>query len=167
MACGPPTPSATRPTGCWRGRQPLVDGHLAAASRERVEIAELPVGGRASSAGLAVSVVVPAFNARHMLGDLLDGLCPQLGDDAELVVVDDGSTDGSFEFLVQYAAAQGLRGRVIRLPQNRGRSVARNVGVIYSRGSKIAFTDSDCVPAVGWLGAGVARLDGPGTGIVQ
>src|SRR5215475_12104008 len=116
-----------------------LDGQLAAASCEPARIVELPH----RLAEVDVSVVVAAYNNRHLLTDLLDSLAPQLGTRAELIVVDDGSTDGSFEFLVEHATALRLSGRIVRLPRNRGRSVARNVGVVYARANTIAFTDSD------------------------
>jgi glycosyltransferase involved in cell wall biosynthesis len=141
----------------------LRDGQLAAASKECVEVAELP----RQCPKVTVSVVVPAFNTRPLLGDLLDALSDQLGGDAEVVVVDDGSTDDSFDFLVRRATALGLSGRIVRLPRNRGRSVARNIGIVYARGSRIAFTDSDCMPASGWLETGLAHLADASVGVVQ
>jgi glycosyltransferase involved in cell wall biosynthesis len=146
------------------GRLPvLADGHLASASKERLQVVELPRG----PLSVAVSLIVPAYNSRPFLGELLEGIRPQLGDDAELVLVDDGSTDGSFEFVVAHATALGLSGRVVRLACNRGRSVARNVGILHARGSVLAFTDSDCVPAHGWLHAGLTPLADNSVGVVQ
>jgi glycosyltransferase involved in cell wall biosynthesis len=141
----------------------LHDGPLAAASTAPIEIVEL--NGPCSVA--VVSVIVPAYNNRRYLHDLLTGVGPQLGDQAELIVVDDGSTDGSFEFLVPEARALGVSGRIIRLPSNRGRSFARNVGVVHARAQFIAFTDSDCIPTPGWLKAGLARVTELSIGVVQ
>jgi glycosyltransferase involved in cell wall biosynthesis len=78
--------------------------------------------------------------------------------DHEVIVVDDGSTDGAPE----EAEADARAGRPVRLLQGAGAGavVARRIGVATARAPILAFTDSDCVPEPGWLAAGVAALEG-------
>jgi hypothetical protein len=106
-----------------------------------------------------VSVVVPVRDRRVLLAACLDGLAAQTYTDFEVVVADDGSTDGSGD----EAAARGAR--VVRVA-GEGAVEARRAGVRAAVGSVLAFTDSDCVPRPGWLAAGVAAIDG-GADMVQ
>jgi glycosyltransferase involved in cell wall biosynthesis len=102
-------------------------------------------------------VVVPVRNRRHLLCDLLGALDAQTYTDFEVIVVDDGSTDGAGEA----AAATTVRGRPVRvIPRDGGGAVAaRLAGVAISSAEILAFTDSDCRPRPGWLAAAVAGLD--------
>ena len=93
-----------------------------------------------------------------MLATALDALDAQTIDDFEVIVVDDGSTDGSGEL----AAARTVHGRPVRVLDGRGHGAvaARMAGVDAARGDVLAFTDSDCVPSPRWLELGVAAIDG-------
>lgn len=106
-----------------------------------------------------VSVVVPVRDRRAMLTDLLDALDAQTFTDVEVVVVDDGSSDGSAEV----AEARGVR--VLR-GDGEGAVAARQLGVKAARGEILAFTDSDCIPEPAWLEAGVDAVDA-GADVVQ
>jgi len=111
-------------------------------------------GGDAAGREPAVSVVVPARNAAETIGDTLAALARQdLRDPYEIVVVDDGSDDGTAEL----AESAGGAVRVIR-SERRGPGPARNAGANASRAPVLAFTDADCVPTPGWLTAGLAAL---------
>jgi hypothetical protein len=107
-------------------------------------------------------VIVPVRDRRKLLVELLDGLAAQTYQDFEVIVVDDGSTDGSGE---EAAARTDLDLRVIRL-DGRGAVAARAAGVGQSGAEILAFTDSDCVPQPGWLAAGVEAVDA-GADVVQ
>ncbi|MFL5895581.1 MAG: glycosyltransferase [Thermoleophilaceae bacterium] len=100
------------------------------------------------SAAPEISVIVPARDAARTLGPLLDSLAAQTfpAERFEVVVVDNGSTDGTAEL----ARARGAM--VVDEPQpNRAR--ARNAGVRAARGEVFAFTDADCEADRGWLAA--------------
>jgi glycosyltransferase involved in cell wall biosynthesis len=99
----------------------------------------------------AVSVVIPTFNRRRILGEVLEALDGQQGAPPfEIVVVDDGSTDGTFEWLEARTASRPLCG----LRQtNRGPAAARNRGVAKAAGAVVAFLGDDTVPEPGWLAA--------------
>jgi glycosyltransferase involved in cell wall biosynthesis len=103
----------------------------------------------------SIAVIVPVRNRRELLGELLDALSAQTYRDFEVVVVDNGSTDGSAEVAEQ---AGGLQIRVIRTP-GLGAFGGRRLGVAESDSAYLAFTDSDCRPEPGWLAAGVAALE--------
>jgi glycosyltransferase involved in cell wall biosynthesis len=86
-----------------------------------------------------VSVVVPLFNKEPYIRRCLESVCRQTMPDFEVVVVDDGSSDGSAE------TAEGVadsRIRVIR-QENGGPGAARNRGIREARGELIAFLDAD------------------------
>jgi cellulose synthase/poly-beta-1,6-N-acetylglucosamine synthase-like glycosyltransferase len=111
-----------------------------------------------------VSVIVPTRNRRPLLRDLLDGLARQTFADHEVIVVDDGSTDGSAEE-VQARAQAGMNVRLVR-GAGAGAVAARRAGVAIATAELLAFTDDDCVPEPGWLHAGVAALES-GADVVQ
>ena len=85
-----------------------------------------------------VSVVVPTFNRREVLPRALDSILAQTFSDWELIVVDDGSADGTAELVERdYSDAR------LSVQENRGVSAARNAGIASARGEWIAFLDSD------------------------
>ncbi|MCP9952615.1 glycosyltransferase [Actinomadura madurae] len=84
-----------------------------------------------------VSLIVPCYNAAKTLRPCLEAVLAQTRRPDEIVVVDDASGDGS----AAIAAAQGCR--VVRLPENRGVSAARNAGVAATTGDVVFFLDSD------------------------
>lgn len=86
-----------------------------------------------------VSVIIPTYNRLAMLREAVDSVLAQDFEDMELLVVDDGSTDGTAEEMEQY----GGRVKLLRQPENKGVSAARNKGILHARGKYIAFLDSD------------------------
>jgi glycosyltransferase involved in cell wall biosynthesis len=104
-----------------------------------------------------VSVIVPVRDRHDLLELTLGGLLLQDFADFEVVVVDDGSTDGSGA-AAEHFVERGLDVRVLRT-SSVGAVAARCAGVQAARGEILAFTDSDCVPEAGWLAAGVAAID--------
>ena len=104
---------------------------------------------------MRVSVVVPAHESASTLGRTLSALTAQeLTEPYEVIVVDDGSTDGGAEI----AERAGPLVRVIRQPRA-GAAEARNRGAREARGQILAFTDGDCFPAPGWLAAGLLAME--------
>lgn len=94
----------------------------------------------------ALSVVVPAYNAGRYLRQAVDSVLAQRVPDLDLIVVDDGSTDGSL------SSVEGLPVRVVTQP-NLGEAAARNAGVRASTTPFVTFLDADDVLAPGALAA--------------
>lgn len=86
------------------------------------------------------SVLLPAFNARAHIGRALRDLLAQTFRDFEILVVDDGSTDGTADVVKTFSDA---RLRVVTLPENRGLAGALNAGLAEARGRWIARQDAD------------------------
>lgn len=100
-----------------------------------------------------VSVVVPTHNGLKRLPVLLEALRRQTLPQSsfELIIVDDGSTDGTADWLGVRSGA-----RVIRAPGNIGQGAADNLGVRAASAPIVAMTDDDTVPAEDWLEAGLS-----------
>lgn len=96
--------------------------------------------------GTQLSLVVPAFNERARLAPTLELLAAHLAraghHDAEVIVVDDGSTDGTAD-LVRERAKVWPALRLIQLAKNQGKGAAVRAGILASRGEVVAFADAD------------------------
>ncbi|HRN67482.1 MAG TPA: glycosyltransferase [Promineifilum sp.] len=91
------------------------------------------------------SVIVPAYNAERTIGACVAALCAQQFDQPhEIIVIDDGSTDGTA------AAARAAGATVITTPNGRP-AAARNAGIRAASGEIICCTDADCIPHPDWL----------------
>lgn len=88
----------------------------------------------------AFSVVLPTHNRAHLLPRAIYSVLAQTFKNYELIVVDDASTDNTAEVITTFTDA---RLRYVRLPQNRGVSVARNTAIRSAHGQFIAFLDDD------------------------
>lgn len=88
-----------------------------------------------------ISVVIPVFNTKNYLEKCLDSILCQTYDNYEMIVVDDGSTDGSGEYLDEFSKRDS-RIRVIH-QQNSGAVKARKNGTNNSQGEYIVYVDSD------------------------
>lgn len=95
-----------------------------------------------------VSVVIPAYNCEGYIGEAVESVLNQTVPAHEVIVVDDGSTDGTGEILERFRP----RIRVISRP-NAGPSAARNAGVAAATGHWVGFLDSDDV----WLPSKLER----------
>ncbi len=90
---------------------------------------------------LLVSVIIPVFNVRPYLNEALDSVINQTYANLEILIIDDGSTDGSAEICDEYANTDT---RIAVLHQdNRGLSAARNIGLELMSGEAVVFMDSD------------------------
>jgi len=101
-----------------------------------------------------ISVIVPTYNRAHVLGASLASLLAQEGVALEVMVVDDGSTDGTAALL---AGWQDPRLRVLARP-HAGIAAARNAGIAAARGPYVAFHDSDDLALPGRLALPVGYL---------
>ena len=108
-----------------------VAGQARRRIQNRRKARELPV----------LSVVVPAYNVRAYIGECLDSLLASTLRALEVIVVDDGSTDGTLDIARQYAA----RDRRVKVftQTNSGQGIARNLGVGHARGHFLTFIDAD------------------------
>jgi len=104
---------------------------------------------------IKVSVIIPTYNRLPMLKEAVDSVLAQDFEDVELIVVDDGSTDGTAEEIKQY----GGRVKLLQQSMNKGVSAARNNGILHARGKYIAFLDSDDLWVRGKLKIQVAFLE--------
>lgn len=88
-----------------------------------------------------VSVVIPTHNRKNFIGETVDSVLAQTYTDLEVVVVDDGSTDGTGDYMrARYASEPRVR---YIWQENAERSAARNRGIDEARGEFLAFLDSD------------------------
>jgi len=104
-----------------------------------------------------VAVVVPVRDRRDLLRALLQALDAQTFREFEVVVVDDGSSDGS-DVEAETTTVAGRPVRVVH-QDGAGAVAARELGVNKAEADVIAFTDSDCEPDPDWLTAGMAAVD--------
>ena len=93
-----------------------------------------------------ISVVVCTFNRKDMIVNCIQSLLRQGYEKKEIIVVDDASTDGTYEILKAYNSI-----RVIRHDTEKGSSHSKNEGVKEASGKIIAFTDDDCIVSENWL----------------
>jgi glycosyltransferase involved in cell wall biosynthesis len=126
-----------------------------------------------------VSVIIPTHNRRQLLAEAVNSCLAQTFSDLEVIVVDDGSTDGTGE-LVRERYARDPRVRYI-WQRNSERAFARNCGILAAKGDFVAFLDSDDVwlpnklekqmplfaadPAVNLVHCGYTVVDDSGTKI--
>jgi glycosyltransferase involved in cell wall biosynthesis len=109
-----------------------------------------PEGGK-------VSVVIPCYNQARFLGEAIDSVLSQGYTDLEIIVVDDGSKDGTKEVASHYAR-EDPRVSLIR-QENRGLAAARNRGLAEAGGEYVVFLDSDDRLLLGALEVGVRELE--------
>ncbi len=95
-----------------------------------------------------VSVVIPVYNAAPVLAEAVNSVLRQTHANLEIFLIDDGSTDSSWELIQRYAM-QDKRVRAIQNQQNAGQSKTRNVALRQATGQYVAFVDADdiCQPS--------------------
>lgn len=89
-----------------------------------------------------ISVIMPCYNAAFFVEEAVNSVMNQTYADVELIVVDDGSTDGSVDILQRLAAQHSQRLSVV-FQNHKGPYPARNLGLQHARGEWVAFLDAD------------------------
>lgn len=90
---------------------------------------------------IAISIIVPVYNTEKYLDKCVSSITKQTLTNIEIIFIDDGSTDQSFKILSEY---QLLDSRINIIKQkNNGPGIARNIGIMKSRGEYVFFLDSD------------------------
>ena len=89
-----------------------------------------------------ISVIIPTYNRAEKLIRSINSVTSQSVKDIEIIIVDDGSTDNTFECV---SNIKDERIRYIKLENNSGGGYARNIGILNAQGDYIAFQDSDDV----------------------
>src|SRR4051794_17162532 len=116
--------------------------------------ADQPTMTTAPAGAPHVTVVIVNWNGRAHLDECLTSLrAQQLRDPFEIVVVDNGSNDGSADLLADHQALPGPSLRVIANGTNRGFAAANNQGIVDSASPFIALLNNDTAVEPGWLAA--------------
>jgi glycosyltransferase involved in cell wall biosynthesis len=113
-------------------------------------------------------VVVSTYRRRQYLPELFAALEAQTlpAEEFEVVVVDNGSGDGTWVALAALVEATPLRATAVGLEENRRAAGGRNAGAAHVRAPLLAITDDDCLPTPGWL-SGLLAAFGDGADVVQ
>ncbi len=90
---------------------------------------------------MKINVIIPTYNRRHIITETINSIIFQLPSESTVIVVDDGSTDGTAEWLVERFRGESVK--VIQNNQAKGPAGARNSGIHIADGDLIAFLDSD------------------------
>lgn len=95
---------------------------------------------------MSLSIIIPTFNGAARIRKCLEALLPQAAPiSAEILVVDDGSTDTTGDVVSRYPGVRLIS------QANSGPAAARNRGALEAKGTIVLFTDDDCVPTGDWL----------------
>ena len=90
-----------------------------------------------------VSIIIPSYNSEKFIGNCLDSIFSQTHDDLEVVLVDDCSTDHSYDIMRSYEKREPRRLKLVKNSENKGAAGSRNVGLDIADGKYIGFVDSD------------------------
>src|SRR3954453_20399077 len=112
--------------------------NLKAAPSTQAALSPQPFLGQSST----ISCVVPVHNGERFLAETLESILRQSYPGYEVIVVDDGSTDGTPALVGEYAEANANQVRYFR-QENSGPAAARNAGIRLAGGDYIGFLDAD------------------------
>jgi len=90
-----------------------------------------------------LSIIITCYNTQEFIIECLDSLLPQLDDQVQVILIDDGSNDNSVAQIKGYLAQTGFRVELVINPSNQGIAVTRNIGLQQAQGTYIAFVDGD------------------------
>ena len=90
-----------------------------------------------------ITVIIPCFNARDYIKTCIRSLENQTSKAFEIVIVDDCSTDGTYEFLIDYAKHSDYKTTILRNRVNLGPAKSREHGLKYAKSDYVAFCDCD------------------------
>lgn len=116
--------------------------------------ADIPLATEQGAALARATIVIPVYNRKDMLAACLHSLRPALDAGAALIVVDDGSSDGSAAVAEAFRADHAAARMQVIVQQNAGPGAARNTGVAAAATEWIVFVDSDDL----WLGWSAGAL---------
>ena len=105
-----------------------------------------------------ISFIVPIYNAEQYLPACLDSLLGQTVRDLQIILVDDGSTDGSLAVAQRYAAQDTRIETYVQ--SHAGQSAARNKGLTYAKGDYLAFVDADDTIDANWCATMLQAIEG-------
>ncbi|RFM29571.1 glycosyltransferase family 2 protein [Deminuibacter soli] len=91
--------------------------------------------------GYKISIIIPVYNTENYIGQCLQSILDQQYDNLEILLINDGSTDGSAQICEKFAASDNRI--VYRSIENQGVSNARNIGLQLATGDYLLFVDSD------------------------
>lgn len=115
-------------------------------------------------AGPLVSIVIPAYSVERYIGECLDSISRQTYRDIEVIIVDDGSPDGTYEVACA-KARKDKRIKVLRQP-NSGPGAARNKGIALACGQYLTFADADDIMPPNAIAKLVGTLERTGSDFV-
>ena len=91
---------------------------------------------------MKLSVIIPVYNTKNYIKECLDSVLNQTLEEIEIIVVDDGSTDGSADIIKEYAQNHPQKIKAF-FKENGGQATARNLALQKSNGEYLGFVDSD------------------------
>jgi len=109
-----------------------------------------------ASEGITCSIIIPVWNKLELTVQCLTALASTVESSYEVIVVDNGSTDGTTEFLSSLSGDV----QIIRNQENLGFAKACNQGAQAAKGKYLVFLNNDTIPLKGWLRALVSEVDG-------
>lgn len=111
-----------------------------------------------------VSVIIPVFNLQNCIEDCLESVIHQTYRELQIILVDDGSADNSYDICKQYAQKDARI--LVEHQENRGVSAARNVGLQKATGYYVMFIDGDDTIAPDYIESYVSQAESTGADIV-
>lgn len=90
---------------------------------------------------IKISVIIPVYNTQKYLRECLDSVLSQTINEIEIICIDDGSTDDSYNILLEYA--RNYDSIIVLHQENQGAGIARNKGIKQARGKYLCFLDPD------------------------